>query len=208
MRELTATGQNVNEAVESALAQLNTTRDRVEIEILDEGKKGLFGLFGSRKAAVKVTLQPNPIEEAKAFLQKVTTNMGLDVVIEAEVDGKVITFKLSGSKIALLIGKRGQTLNSLQLLTQLVANRHSKQYLTILLDAEDYRQRRNDTLVNLAEKMAQKVFKTKKEVALEPMPSYERKVIHTALMKYNRIETYSSGKDPYRHLVITLKKIM
>lgn len=206
MRELTATGQSVDEAVESALAQLNTTRDRVEIEILDEGKKGLFGLFGSRKAAVKVTLQPDPIEEAKAFLQKVTTNMGLTVAIDVEVDGKMITFKLSGSKIALLIGKRGQTLNSLQLLTQLVANRHSKQYLTILLDAEDYRQRRNDTLVNLAEKMAQKVLKTRKEVALEPMPSYERKVIHTALMKYNHIETYSSGKDPYRHLVITLKK--
>ncbi|MEH6941263.1 RNA-binding cell elongation regulator Jag/EloR [Bacillus sp. JJ722] len=206
MRELTATGQSVDEAVESALAQLNTTRDRVEIEILDEGKKGLFGLFGTRKAAVKVTLQPDPIEEAKAFLQKVTTNMGLNVAIDVEVDGKMITFKLSGSKLALLIGKRGQTLNSLQLLTQLVANRHSKQYLTILLDAEDYRQRRNDTLVNLAEKMAQKVLKTRKEVALEPMPSYERKVIHTALMKYDRIETYSSGKDPYRHLVITLKK--
>lgn len=206
MREITATGQNVDEAVESALAQLKATRENVDIEVLDEGKKGLFGLFGSRKATVKVTVQPNPIEEAKIFLNKVTSNMGLDVNIESVTEGRVTTFKLSGEKIAILIGKRGQTLNSLQLLVQLVANRYSKQYLTIILDAEDYRQRRNETLVHLAEKMAQKVLKTRKEVALEPMPSYERKVIHTALMKYNRIETYSSGKDPYRHLVITLKK--
>ena len=206
MREITATGQNVEEAVESALAQLKTTRDRVEIEILDEGKKGLFGLIGSRKAIVKVTQQPDPVEEAHKFLKEVCENMGLKVAIDVVKDGKYITFKLSGEKIALLIGKRGQTLNSLQYLTQLVANRQSKQYLTIMLDAEDYRKRRNETLVQLAEKMAQKVLKTRKEVALEPMPSYERKVIHTALMKYKQIETYSRGTDPYRHLVIKNKK--
>lgn len=206
MRELTATGQNVEEAVESALAQLKTTRDRVEIEIVDEGKKGLFGLFGSRHATVRVVVQPDPIEEAKIFLQKVCLNMGLDVGIDVETEGKFVTFKLSGDKIALIIGKRGQTLNSLQYLTQLVANRQSKQYITIMLDAEDYRKRRNDTLIQLAERMAQKVLKSRKDVALEPMPSYERKVIHTALMKYNQIETYSSGTDPYRHLVITFKK--
>lgn len=204
--ELTATGQNVEEAVESALAQLNTTRDRIEIEILDEGKKGLFGLFGSRKAIVKVSVKPNPVEEAQLFLQKVCENMGLDVKIEVVVEGKQVTYKLSGEGIALIIGKRGHTLNSLQYLTQLVANRHSKQYLTVMLDAEDYRSRRNETLIQLAEKMAQKVLKTRKEVALEPMPSYERKVIHTALMKFSNIETHSSGTDPYRHLVITFKK--
>lgn len=204
--ELTATGQNVEEAVESALAQLKTTRDRIEIEVLDEGKKGLFGLFGTRKAVVKVSVKPNPIEEAQLFLKKVCQNMGLDVKIEAVVEGKQVTYKLSGEGIALVIGKRGHTLNSLQYLTQLVVNRHSKQYLTIMLDAEEYRSRRNETLIQLAEKMAQKVLKTRKEVALEPMPSYERKVIHTALMKFSNIETYSSGTDPYRHLVITFKK--
>lgn len=206
MKQVTATGQNVEEAVELALAQLQTTRDRINIEILDEGKKGLFGIFGSRKAEVVVTLVPDPIGEAKQFLQKVCEDMGLDVEIDVKADGKVVTFNLSGDKIALLIGKRGQTLNSLQYLVQLVANRHSKQYLTVILDAEDYRRRRNDTLIQLAERMAQKVLKTRKKIALEPMPSYERKVIHTALMKFDKVETYSSGKDPYRHLVITLKK--
>lgn len=204
--ELTATGQNVEEAVESALAQLQTTRDRVEIEVLDEGKKGLFGLFGSRQATVKVVVIPDPIEEAKIFLHKVCKEMGLDVEITAFVEGKTVTFDLSGENMALVIGKRGQTLNSLQYLTQLVINRHSKQYHTVLLDVENYRSRRNETLVQLAERMAQKVIKTRKEVALEPMPSYERKVIHTALVKFSQIETYSSGTDPYRHLVITLKK--
>jgi spoIIIJ-associated protein len=205
VKQVTATGQTVEEAVESALAQLNTTKDKVEIDIIDEGKKGFLGIFGSREAIVKVTLQPDPIEEATNFLKNVSEKMGVNSDIKIIRDGKLVTFHLSGEKIALLIGKRGQTLNSLQYLTQLVANRYSKQYLTIMLDAEDYRQRRNETLVQLADRMAQKVLKTKKEVALEPMPSYERKVIHTALMKYDNIKTYSSGTEPYRHIVISVK---
>ena len=144
MRKITAIGQNVEEAVESALAQLQTTRDRVAIEVLDEGKKGFLGIFGSRKAEIEVTLQPDAIEEAEKFLQKVCEDMGLDVKIDVDRQGKNVIFKLSGDKIALLIGKRGQTLNSLQYLTQLVANKYSKQYLTIMLDAEDYRKRRNE----------------------------------------------------------------
>ena len=206
MKEVTATGQNVEEAVELALAQLNTTRDRVELQIIDEGKKGLFGFFGGRKASVRATLMPDPVEEAKKFLLKVCSDMGLQVNVDVQKEGKNITYRLSGEKIALLIGKRGQTLNSLQYLTQLVANKHSRHYINITLDAEDYRKRRQDTLMQLAERMAKKVLLTRKEVALEPMPSYERKVIHTALMKYDQIETYSSGTEPHRHLVIAIKK--
>ncbi|MGN1401144.1 MAG: RNA-binding cell elongation regulator Jag/EloR [Bacillus sp. (in: firmicutes)] len=206
MRIITAEGQNVEEAVESALAQLETTREHVDIEVMDEGKKGLFGLFGSRKAIVKVTEKPDPIEETKKFLMKVCREMGVDASIDVQVEGKNVTYRLSGEKMALLIGKRGQTLNSLQYLTQLVANRHSRQYINVTLDAEDYRKRRTETLAQLAEKMAQKVLKTRKEIVLEPMPSYERKVIHTALMKHRNIETHSSGTEPYRHLVITFKK--
>ncbi len=206
MRELTATGQNVDAAVESALAQLKTTRDRVEIQILDEGKKGFFGLFGAREASVRVIVQVDPAEEAENYLRKVCTEMGVTSLnIETSKEGRNVTFQLSGDKMALLIGKRGQTLNSLQYLTQLAANRNSKQYVTVLLDAEEYRQRRNETLMQLAEKMAQKAIKSGKEVALEPMPSYERKVIHTALMKHKQIETYSNGTEPYRHLVIKPK---
>ncbi|MFJ7831870.1 RNA-binding cell elongation regulator Jag/EloR [Peribacillus sp. NPDC097284] len=203
MKKITATGQSVEEAVNSALAQLNSTRDRVEIEIEDEGKKGFLGLFGARQAIVHVTLPADPVEESLKFLQDITQKMGVKSEIRVQRQGKNVTFHLSGEKIALLIGKRGQTLNSLQYLTQLVANRYSKQFLNVIVDAEDYRNRRTDTLIQLAERMANKSLKTGKIVALEPMPSYERKVIHKALLHYPKIKTTSNGREPYRHLVIT-----
>ncbi|MFJ7978080.1 RNA-binding cell elongation regulator Jag/EloR [Peribacillus sp. JNUCC 23] len=203
MKLITAIGQNVEEAVESALAQLNTTRENVEIEVIDEGKKGFLGLIGNRKAIVKVTIIPDAVEEALLFLKSVCRKMGVESDISVKREGKQALFQLSGDKIALLIGKRGQTLNSLQYLVQLVANRYSKQYVTVLLDAEDYRFRRNETLTQLAKRMASKALKTRKSISLEPMPSYERKVIHTALMNYPKIKTTSSGAEPYRHLIIS-----
>ncbi|MBT2756472.1 protein jag [Mesobacillus foraminis] len=202
MKQITATGQTVEEAVKSALAQLNTSKDRADIEVMDEGKKGIFGIFGSRPATVKVTVKADPFEEAVKYLKKISEQLGAPANIEVKQDGKQVHFILTGDKIALLIGKRGQTLNSLQYLTQLVINKHSDQFFTVLLDAEDYRRRRNDTLVQLAERLAQKAVKTGREVALEPMPSYERKVIHTALVGNKKIRTYSDGSDPHRHIVI------
>lgn len=203
MKQVTATGQTVEEAVESALAQLNTTKDRTDVAIIDEGKKGIFGIFGSRPAVVKVTVIIDPIEEAKKFLLQVSEQMGAPINIEMKRDGKQILFVMTGEKIALLIGKRGQTLNSLQYLTQLIINRFSNQYLTVILDAEDYRNRRNDTLIQLAHRLALKAVKTGKDVALEPMPSYERKVIHSALSDNKRVKTFSDGSDPHRHIVIS-----
>lgn len=203
MKQITATGQTVEEAVESALAQLQTSQDRTEVQILDEGKKGLFGIFGSRPAIVKVTIKVDPLEEAINYLKMISKEMGAPAEVEIKQEGKQVQLILTGEKIALLIGKRGQTLNSLQYLTQLVVNRRSDQFYTVLLDAEDYRKRRNDTLVQLAERLAQKALRTGQEVALEPMPSYERKVIHTALVKNRKVKTYSDGNDPHRHIVIT-----
>ncbi|MGX6445926.1 RNA-binding cell elongation regulator Jag/EloR [Neobacillus sp. K501] len=206
MKQVTATGQTVEEAVESALAQLKTTKDRADVAIIDAGKKGIFGIFGSRPAVVKVTVIIDPIEEAKKFLIQVSEQMGAEVNIEVKREGKQVLFVLKGEKIALLIGKRGQTLNSLQYLTQLVINRFSNQYLTVILDAEDYRNRRNETLIQLAHRLAQKAVKTGKDVALEPMPSYERKVIHTALSDNKRVKTTSDGSDPHRFIVISPAK--
>jgi spoIIIJ-associated protein len=203
VKQVTATGTTVEEAVKSALAQLQTTKERVEITIVDEGKKGIFGIFGARPAIVKAVLKQDPIEEAKKFLLDISEKMGAPIEIEVIGEGRNIQFILTGEKIALLIGKRGQTLNSLQYLTQLVINRYSDQYINVLLDAEDYRKRRNDTLIQLAERLAQKALKTGQNVALEPMPSYERKVIHAALAENKRVKTYSSGNDPHRHLVIS-----
>jgi spoIIIJ-associated protein len=206
VKQVTATGQTVEEAVESALAQLKTTKDRADVSIIDEGKRGFFGIFGSRPAVVKVTAIHDPLEEAKKFLIQVSEKMGAPVEIEVKRDGKQVIFILTGEKIALLIGKRGQTLNSLQYLTQLVINRFSDQYLSLILDAEDYRNRRNETLIQLAHRLAQKAIKSGKDVALEPMPSYERKVIHTALSENNRVKTFSDGSEPHRYIVITPRK--
>ncbi|MBD8071238.1 RNA-binding cell elongation regulator Jag/EloR [Bacillus sp. PS06] len=203
MKQITATGQSVDEAVESALAQLNTTKDRTEIVIIDEGKKGIFGIFGSKPAVVKVTLKPDPVEETAAFLQKTVDSMGVTATIEISRNGKNVTFNLSGEKLAILIGKRGQTLNSLQYLTQLVMNRYSNQYLNVMIDAENYRGRREETLTQLAERLAAKAVRTRQDVPLEPMPSYERKVIHTALINNKKVKTFSSGTDPNRHIVIS-----
>ncbi|WP_102273354.1 RNA-binding cell elongation regulator Jag/EloR [Cytobacillus massiliigabonensis] len=203
MKQVTATGTTVEEAVKSALAQLQTIKERVEITIVDEGKKGVFGIFGARPAIVKAVLKQDPIDEAKKFLLDISEKMGAPIAIEVVGEGRNIQFVLTGEKIALLIGKRGQTLNSLQYLTQLVINRYSDQYINILLDAEDYRKRRNDTLTQLAERLAQKALRTGQNVSLEPMPSYERKVIHAALAENKRVKTYSSGNDPHRHLVIS-----
>lgn len=203
MREITATGQTVEEAVESALAQLKTTREHAHISIVDEGKKGLLRLFGARPAIVKVTVKPDAIESAKQFLMTVLVNMDIEAEIEAvKEDERNVVFNITGEKMGLLIGKRGQTVNSLQYLTQLAANRHSKHYLTIILNPEDYRERRKETLIQLSERLASKAFHIKKPVSLEPMPNYERKIIHTALSNNRKVSTVSEGDEPNRYVVI------
>ncbi|HLR02348.1 MAG TPA: RNA-binding cell elongation regulator Jag/EloR [Virgibacillus sp.] len=202
MREITASGQSIDEAVQSALEQLDTTKDQVDIEVIDEGKKGLLGVFGSKRAIVKVTIAKDMIEEAETFIADLTKKMGLDVHIETVREDKHVTFTLSGDKIAILIGKRGQTLNALQYIVQLVVNKGSDEYYAVTLDAEGYRARRKETLESLAFKMADKAKRIQKKVALEPMPAYERKIIHTALQAEEDIETYSDGNDPHRHIVI------
>lgn len=202
MREITASGQSIDEAVQSALEQLDTTKDQVEIDVIDEGKKGLLGVFGSKRAVVKVAIVKNQVEEAESFIADITEKMGLNVNIETVTREKHVTFSLSGNKIALLIGKRGQTLNALQYIVQLVLNKDAKEYYAVTLDAEGYRERRRETLESLAFKMTAKAKRIRKKVALEPMPAYERKIIHTALQEEQGVETYSDGNDPHRHIVI------
>ncbi|WP_138419169.1 RNA-binding cell elongation regulator Jag/EloR [Aquibacillus sediminis] len=202
MKQVTATGQTVDEAVQSALKQLNTSRDQVDIDIIDEGKKGLLGLFGSKPAIVKVSITENGIQQAEDYLVNIVKQMGVDVEVETIVKDRDVYFNLTGEKIAILIGKRGQTLNALQYLVQLAINRKPDQYYTVIIDAEGYRERRRQTLENLATRLADKAIQTKRDVSLEPMPSYERKIIHTVLQKDDRISTFSDGKEPNRFVVI------
>jgi spoIIIJ-associated protein len=203
--EVTVAGKTVEDAIRLAMEQLETTKDRLTIEVVNEGKKGFLGVFGSKDAVIKATLLKDPIEEATLFLHEVTNNMGVPVTITASEKQPYVTLNLSGDKIGLLIGKRGATLNSLQYLTNLVANRYSKKYLRIMLDAENFREKRKVTLEQLAENLAQKALQHRKKVNLEPMPAVERKVIHTKLQHRRDIETTSEGNEPNRRVVIIPK---
>jgi len=207
VREITASGDTVEEAIESALQQLNISRDRAEVEVIDEGKKGFLGLFGSVRAVVKVTEKVDNIEQTIQFLTEVSKNMGVEVDIEVEQHDNRVIFHLSGEKIALLIGRRGKTLNALQYLTQLVLNKQTTEFYAVTVDAEGYRERRKETLIDLAQKMANKATRVKRKVKLEPMPAYERKIIHTALQDETVVSTYSHGNEPHRHIVIKPNKL-
>ena len=230
MREVTASGQTVEEAVQSALKQLSMSRDEVEIEVIDEGKKGFLGLFGAKRAIVKIKEKSEEqevveetsleertkvdqtkdlklnVQEAEVFLKEVAHNMGVQVSVQSELEGNKATFQLSGDKIAILIGKRGKTLNAIQYLTQLVLNKHGRNFHSVTVDAEGYRQRREETLMELAQKMASKAIRIDGKVALEPMPAYERKIIHSALQDSTEVSTYSDGVEPHRYIVIKPSK--
>lgn len=201
MRDITAQGSNVEEAIQNALATLETTRDKVEVEVLDEGKKGIFGI-GSRLAMVKVIEKEDGIQVAIDYLLDVATKMGAVITIDVEEVGKDVKLQIKGDSLGMLIGKHGQTLNALQYLTQLIANKTTSQYKNIIVNVGDYRERRHETLVILANKIADKALKTKRAVHLEPMPSFERKIIHAILSENEQIETHSEGRDPYRYIVI------
>ncbi|MFC3041042.1 RNA-binding cell elongation regulator Jag/EloR [Virgibacillus xinjiangensis] len=200
MKELTASGRTVDEAVHSALEQLNITKDQVDIEVIDQGKKGIFG-FGAKRAIVKVTQRRNPAEETEAYLKEIVQDMDLDVQVHTAVEGKHVMYELVGDELALLIGKRGQTLNALQYLAQLAINRNSDRYYSVTVDAEGYRTKRRESLEALAIKMAEKAEQLNKKVALEPMPSFERKIVHQILQN-RKVTTYSDGAEPHRHIVI------
>ncbi|PID26281.1 RNA-binding cell elongation regulator Jag/EloR [Sporosarcina sp. P7] len=270
MKQLTQRAATVELAIESALQDLGVTKDQVEVQVVENGRKGFLG-FGVKQAEVLVTVleksEPEPklhvtrvtepaqtltdeseilasvtetqevvqqpetkaeqsehvvdtkeitrvqetnihnekdaIEETKQYIEDMAKEMGIeDLVITCETKGKYINFQLESNKAAFLIGKRGQTLNAIQQLAQLVANKATKQFKIVRVNVADYRERREQSLEQLADRMADRAVRTKRQVALEPMPSYERKVIHNALLLRLDIETFSEGKDPYRHIVI------
>lgn len=205
MKKLQVSGKTVEEAVRNGLSQLGVGEDRVKVTVLEQSSKGLFGLIGTKEARVELELLPDGVEEAFAFLRDVAAAMGLDVSVEREEDDEVVKINVKGSDLGLLIGRRGQTLDALQYLVNIVANRHSDHHLRIVLDAEQFRERRRNTLEALADRMALRVIKTRKDIVLEPMTSQERKIIHTRLQGHDEVNTYSQGDEPNRRIVIALK---
>lgn len=201
------TAKTVDEALTNAMLEIGTTADNLEYEIIEKESSGFFGMF-SKPARIKVRLKLSVENTARKFLEEVfdamDINAKLDIVYDKE--NEMLEINIEGEDMGVLIGKRGQTLDSLQYLVSLVINKNSDKYIKVKLDTENYRERRKETLENLAKNIAYKVRKTKKSVALEPMNPYERRIIHSALQNDKYVETYSEGEDPYRKVVIGYKK--
>lgn len=206
MKVCEKSGKTVDEAVTLACAELGVNEEAVEIEVLEEPSKGLFGLIGNRLAKVKVTVKATPVDKACVFLRQISDNMGLQVDLEIEDDPEVLKINFSGDDLGILIGRRGDTLDALQYLANLVANKKEEQRVRVVLDVEGYRKRREQTLQKLAMKLADKVRRRNQEVVLEPMNPHERRIIHTALQNNRYVYTTSQGEDPYRKIVIFPKK--
>ena len=206
MDAIQKTGKTVDEAVNAALAELKISKEDAEIEIIEEGSRGFLGVFGAKDAVVTVKKKFNPEKTAKDFLKEMFIAMGLIVNVETSLTDKHLEIKISGDDMGIIIGKRGQTLDSLQYLVSLVVNKEAEEYIRVKVDTENYRKRRKETLENLAKNIAYKVKRTKRSVSLEPMNPYERRIIHSALQNDKYVTTHSEGEEPFRHVVVTLKK--
>lgn len=199
--------KTADEALTNALIQLETTSDQIEYEVIEEEKSGILGLF-SKPARIRVRKKEDITDIVRNFLTKTFEAMKLEVEIELEYDEEEsqINIELKGNEMGMLIGKRGQTLDSLQYLTSLVANKKTEKYVKIKIDTENYRQRRKETIENLARNVANKVKKTGRPAFLEPMNPYERRIIHAALQSDKYVDTHSEGDEPHRKVVVTLNK--
>ncbi|HBM80452.1 MAG TPA: protein jag [Clostridiaceae bacterium] len=207
-KTIEATGKNTDEAIENALNELNVSRKNVDVEVLEKGSKGLFGIIGSKLARVRITVKNDYEYEARSFLKNVLNSMGIKSEIEIVDENGELKINISGKNMGILIGHRGETLDSLQYLTSLVINKNNTdgEYKRVVIDTENYRHKREETLIKLANRLAIKVRTTNTRVVLEPMNPYERRIIHSALQNSPYVFTHSEGEEPYRKVIIELKK--
>ena len=207
MEFIEISAKNVDDAITQATVQLGITSDQLEYEVLDKGSTGFLGI-GSKNAVIKARKKFSIDENVVEFLSSIFDAMKMEVEILVAVNEEehIIEVELKGDDMGILIGKRGQTLDSLQYMTNLAINKHSDEYYKVKIDTEDYRKRRKETLENLAKNIAYKVKRTKRPVSLEPMNPFERRIIHSALQNDRYVTTHSEGDEPYRHVVVTLKK--
>ena len=207
MEFIEVSGKTLDEALTNALLKLETTSDKVEYEVIDKGSNGILSIFNYKPAKIKVR-KKNTVEDLiREFLYNMFNAMNMAVKVDIILDNEECTMdiELSGEDMGLLIGKRGQTLDSIQYLVSLVANKEKEKYIRVKVDTENYRQRRKETLESLAKNISYKVKRSKRSVSLEPMNPYERRIIHSALQNDKFVSTKSEGEDPFRHVVIFLK---
>lgn len=199
--------KNQEEAIKKALEQLNVNESDLEIEVLEQPTKGFLGLIGSKEGTYKFTVKETEIDVAKNFVENILKNSNVEAIVKVKQDNNLIKVNIEGNDAACLIGRRGETLDSIQFLTGLALNKINKESnFRVLVDIENYRSKREDSLVRYANKMAREVAKTKKTKKLDYMNPYERRIVHSALQNDKYVTTYSEGTDPYRRLVIEYKR--
>ena len=207
MEFIEISAKTVNDAITEACQKFTVTSDKLEYEVVEEGSSGFLGI-GAKPAIIKARVKSSIQDTARDFLKDVFEAMDMTVVVDVKYDEieNSMEIELSGDDMGVLIGKRGQTLDSLQYLVSLVVNKNVENYIRVKVDTENYRQRRKETLENLAKNISYKVKRTKRPVSLEPMNPYERRIIHSALQNDKYVTTHSEGDEPFRHVVVVLKK--
>lgn len=205
MRSIEISARTVNDAIKLAAKELEVSLDSIEIEILEEPSKGFLGILGNKQARIRASVKEDKQTKTKKFLEEVTLHMGINTNIITEESAEYLRMTLNGGNLGSIIGRRGETLDALQYLANLVANKHGGERKKVILDAEGYRKKREDTLNTLARRLADRVKRSGQSVVLEPMNSQERRLIHTALQDDTRVQTFSEGEEPYRKVVISLR---
>ena len=218
-------GKTTAEAIEKGLKELNATKNMVEIKTIEEEKKrSFYSILAPRVVKIEMTLKEEKniktatvkkrqinknLEEIEEISEKIkeffNSILEKDVKCDVKIEDFCILVKINGDNISHLIGYRGATINALQVLATAIANKHSTSKTVVIVDVGDYREKRKKILEDLAEKISQRVIKTRKSITLDPMTAYERKVIHTKLQNSDKVKTFSKGEEPYRKVVITLK---
>lgn len=205
MKQLELSGKTFDETLQQGLEEMGLELSEVDVEVLDEGSKGFLGL-GAKPVRILITKKDNPASRAEAFIKQVTELMGLDVEVETEWNEETLVVNMTGENQGILIGHRGETLDALQYLCSLNVNKGSDSYIRVSLDTENYRAKREQTLIGLANRMAQKVARTGRRMAMEPMNPYERRIMHSALQGNEAVTTHSEGEEPNRRVVIAPKR--
>ena len=208
MEYIEVSAKTVEDAISEAAIKLEVPSDKLEYEVITEGSAGFLGLIGSKPAVIKARKKFNLVDHTKDFLARLfkAMNVSVNSTVDYDEENRTMNIVFDGEDMGLLIGKRGQTLDSLQYLANRVANKHQEGYVRVKLDTENYRARREETLRHLAKNIAHKVKRNRRPVALEPMNPYERRIIHSALQSDPYVMTHSEGEEPFRKVVITLKK--
>lgn len=206
MTEVEKTGKTIEEAVESALVELGVSREEVEVDVLEKPSRGFLGLIGAKPGKVRVRVIEKPARKAQQLLERIFEIMGLTVKMDVVENDQGLLISMQGPDLGILIGRRGETLDALQYLVNLSANKNQENRQRIILDVEGYRKRREETLRKLAIKMANKARQKGRNIVLEPMNSMERRIIHTTLQGRSDIYTFSEGEEPNRKIVISPRK--